>query len=83
MRHNELQFRVEFWKMEEGTAMGNALSPLLAEVFLASYERELQLDQRFPRFWRRYAIVNARQATKVLEFERCEPQPEYKIHDGT
>ena len=73
MRHNVLQFRDGFWRMNEEAAMSNALSPLLAEVFLANYENELKLDQRFPRDWKRYvddvfAVVNARQANNVLDF---------------
>ena len=80
MRHNNLQFRGQFWKMTTGTAMGNALSPLLAEIFMATYELELMSDGRFPRIWWRYvddifAVVVRRQSKSTLQFLNMAHRP--------
>ena len=40
MDHNDFQFRGVFYRMLHGTAMGNSLSPFLAEVFLSRLESD-------------------------------------------
>ena len=71
MTQNVFTFRGTCWRIEDGTAMGNSLSPFLANLFLMFLERKLKLDKLFPRFWCRYvddvfAIVPQRKVDDVL-----------------
>ena len=73
MRHNDFSFRDGFHTMLNGTAMGNSLSPFLAEIFLAKLEKELAKDKKFPRLWIRYvddvfSIVPTRKANETLRW---------------
>ena len=72
MKQNYFQFEEKIFHMTTGTAMGNALSPFLAEIFMASFEREMAANPLFPKLWIRYvddvfAVVRTKLATKTLE----------------
>jgi len=54
MGHNICQFRNNFYKIESGTTMGNSLSPLLAEFFMAKFEIDLKERNLLPKVWLRY-----------------------------
>lgn len=78
MAQNFFQFRNEFYKIEKGTSMGNSLSPVLAEAFMASFELQLRNENKLPRFWARYvddvfAIVQRSQRMELLDLlnSRC------------
>lgn len=54
MDFNCCQFLNTFYKIAKGTAMGNALSPFLANVFMSSLERKIEEEGMLPRVWHRY-----------------------------
>ena len=54
MQQNYFQFRNQFYKINNGTSMGNPLSPLIAECFMSNFELTLKNDSNFPRIWLRY-----------------------------
>jgi hypothetical protein len=71
MEQSYFRFNGEFFKQTFGTSMGNALSPLLANVFLADFETKLSKLKTFPRVWLRYvddvfAIVRSDLVDKTL-----------------
>lgn len=57
MKQNYFQFRGCFYHVEKGTNMGNPLSPLISECFMASFERKLHKQNLLPRVWFRYVDV--------------------------
>lgn len=72
MEQNYFQFRGAFCKVEEGTNMGNPLSPMIADCFMSSFEQKLKNNNLFPRFWTRYvddifAIVDRDKIDETLE----------------
>lgn len=54
MDQNYFQYRDIFYKVENGTKMGNPLSPLLSECFMAALENKLDASNSLPRVWFRY-----------------------------
>lgn len=55
MNQNVFQYKGEFFEQLEGTAMGNCLSPFLAELFMNYFEENAkQKFEYFPRIWYRY-----------------------------
>lgn len=71
MSHNFFQYREQFYKIESGTSMGNPLSPLIAEVFMSSFETDLKARGLLPRIWLRYvddvfAVVKTTEIENVL-----------------
>jgi hypothetical protein len=54
MQENFFQFNGHFYKQNFGTSMGNALSPFMANLFMADLETRLSKLKIFPRVWLRY-----------------------------
>jgi len=54
MPQNIFEFRNSVYKIENGTAMGNSLSPLIAEFFMSKFEEELTQMEALPKVWIRY-----------------------------
>lgn len=54
MKQNFFQFRDVFYQVENGTNMGNPLSPLISDCFMAALERKLEDNHQLPRVWHRY-----------------------------
>lgn len=54
MDQNFFQFGNIHYKIEHGTSMGNSLSPVLAEAFMAQFELKLKNENKLPKFWARY-----------------------------
>jgi len=72
MAQNIFQFRQNFFKTEKGTCMGNSLSPMIAELFMASFEMRLKNQQILPKLWLRYvddvfAIVDKNHIRNLLD----------------
>lgn len=71
MKQNFFQFRNKFYSIEHGTSMGNPLSPLVAEIFMAKFEMDLKRANKLPRVWIRYvddvfAIIKRSQVNEIL-----------------
>lgn len=71
INQNIFMFRGISYKQTEGTSMGNALSVLVAEVYMSKFETKLERNPLFPRVYARYmddiyAIIKSR---KVLAFQ--------------
>lgn len=71
MEQNYFQFRGSIYLIEHGTSMGNPLSPLIAELFMAMFETTLKNDGKLPRIWLRYvddifAIVRKSELNSLL-----------------
>lgn len=54
MKQNYFQFRDKLYHVEKGTNMGNPLSPLISECFMAVLERQLEQKGIMPDVWHRY-----------------------------
>ena len=55
MSQNVFQFNGKFYEQTSGTAMGNPLSPFLAEVFMSKFETDTKKSlTEFPKTWIRY-----------------------------
>ncbi|XP_055846975.1 uncharacterized protein LOC129912629 [Episyrphus balteatus] len=54
MNTNYFQFRGRFFKINFGTSMGNPLSLLIAETFMADFEMQLKRKGHLPQTWFRY-----------------------------
>lgn len=55
MNHNFFQINNKFFQQNEGTAMGNSLSPFMANLFMGRFETDLKNQLvYFPRIWIRY-----------------------------
>lgn len=79
MEHSFFQFRDVFYKVNKGTNMGNPLSPLIAELFMATFELNLKEQNLLPRIWFRYvddifAIVKSEDVENILSVldSQCE-----------
>lgn len=71
MKQNFFQFRKKFYQQINGVSMGNPLSPMIAEIFMASFETSLETKNLLPRFWTRYvddvlAIVKKNSTNAML-----------------
>ncbi|KAJ8932560.1 hypothetical protein NQ318_011202 [Aromia moschata] len=61
-----LQYNGEYFQQHEGTAMGNSLSPFIANPFMSKFETEVKDKfEYFPRVWFRYvddifAVLNTK-----------------------
>lgn len=71
MYKNQFTFRDKFYKLKDGCAMGNPLSPYIANVFLAKFENDFSNHALFPKFWMRYvddvfAVVKRQKIRQVL-----------------
>lgn len=51
MKSNYCQLNEKYYKIIEGTCMGNALSPFLANLFMSKFESTLHTEGRLPRVW--------------------------------
>lgn len=74
------QFRSKYYNTSFGTAMGNAISPFLADIFMMFFEREMQKSQLFPRIYYRYvddvyAIVHRRKIQDTLSMLNSSRHP--------
>ena len=49
-----LEYQGKIYKQKEGLFIGNALSPILAEIFMGSLEKSIKEKSWFPRVWLRY-----------------------------
>lgn len=63
MNQNAFQFNSKIYSQEFGTAMGNPLSPFLANLFMSHFETVASSYNSFPRLFKRYvddifAVVN-------------------------
>lgn len=72
MDQSFFQFDGEIFKVTKGTNMGNPLSPLIAELFMSSFEVNLSNQSLLPRVWWRYvddvfAIIRKEDISKTLE----------------
>jgi hypothetical protein len=54
MQDNYFQFNGHYYQQTFGTSMGNALSPFLANIFMADLETRLSKLKFFPKVWIRY-----------------------------
>lgn len=54
MDQNICQFDGKFYIIKNGTSMGNALSPFLANLFMSHFEMKLKEENFLPRIWFRY-----------------------------
>lgn len=52
MNQSQFQFRYKFYKLKDGTCMGNQLSCFVANVFMCFFENEL--GNLLPHVWLRY-----------------------------
>jgi hypothetical protein len=49
------QINNKFYQQNEGTAMGNSLSPFIADLFMSRFEKDLEEElEYFPSVWLRY-----------------------------
>lgn len=73
MKQRWLEFEGKIYEQKDGLFIGNALSPILAEIFMGSIEKKAMNNDLFPRFWYRYvddvvAIVRKGEEHRVLDF---------------
>lgn len=73
MYTNHFQFRGKYFKLSQGCAMGNPLSPFVANVFMAKVEAIFSENALFPRLWIRYvddifAVVKRNKIRQLLHF---------------
>ncbi|KAJ8932703.1 hypothetical protein NQ318_021222 [Aromia moschata] len=55
MNQNCFPYNGEYFQQHEGTAMGNSLSPFIANLFMSKFETEVKDKfEYFPRVWFRY-----------------------------
>jgi hypothetical protein len=55
MKQNIFQINDKFYQQNEGTAMGNSLSPFIADLFMSRFEKDLEKElEYFPSVWLRY-----------------------------
>ena len=55
MKHNIFKFNGKCYSQKSGTAMGNPLSPFIANLFMSHFETELKNGNvHFPDFWARF-----------------------------
>jgi hypothetical protein len=71
MKLNFFQFNGKFYEQTEGTAMGDALSPLLANLYMATFEMVLKRRNLLPKVWVRYVddifcVINRRKVSTLL-----------------
>lgn len=72
MKQGFFLFREKIYAVEFGTNMGNPLSPMIAEFFMAAFETKLRDENVLPRIWHRYvddvfAIVHKNDIQKTLD----------------
>lgn len=77
MYKNEFSFRDKFYKLTDGYAMGNPLSPYIANVFLSNFETDFSKNRLFPKIWLRYvddvfAVVKRQKNTPSSQFKIIE-----------
>jgi hypothetical protein len=52
MKQNIFQINDKFYQQNEGTAMGNSLSPFIADLFMSRFEKDLEKElEYFPSVW--------------------------------
>lgn len=67
---NQFRFRSNFYKLKDGTCMGNPLSCFVGNIFMCVFETELGSFR--PRIWHRYvddlfAIIKTSQKEELLK----------------
>lgn len=72
MEQSEYQYGGKFYKLKDGTSMGNPLSCFIANTFMGKLETSLQKQNKLPRFWQRYvddviAIVKETEIENILD----------------
>jgi hypothetical protein len=71
MKLNFFQCNGKFYEQTEGTAMGNAFSPFLANLYMANFEMVLKRRNLLPKVWVRYVddifcVINRRKVSTLL-----------------
>lgn len=71
MKQNYFKFGNKCYKVENGTNMGNPLSPLISECFMGALERKLKELNVIPRVWHRYvddvfAVIEKEKVNDIL-----------------
>jgi hypothetical protein len=51
MKENSFQFERKFYEQTFGTSMGNALSPIVANLFMGVFKRKLKRRKLFLKLW--------------------------------
>lgn len=74
------QFRNKFYKLLQGTSMGNSISPLIANLVMSKMEMSLKSRNLLPRCWHRYvddvfAVIKKYELDSICEM--LNSQPEY------
>lgn len=72
MKQNYFQFRDKFYRVDKGTNMGNPLSPIISECFMATFENKLEDNDVLPRVWHRYvddvfAVIDKNKKNEILD----------------
>ena len=79
MYNSHFQFRGNYYKLKDGVAKGNPLSPFLADVFMAHVEKELSKERIFPRLWLRY-VLNELCTFSSFFSNECNSYQSYEIY---
>jgi hypothetical protein len=71
MKLNFFLFNGKFYEQTEGTAMGNALLPFLANLYTANFVMVLKRRNLLPKVWVRYVddifyVINRRKVSTLL-----------------
>lgn len=71
MNQNFFTFRNKIYKQTFGLAMGNKLSPFIANIFLSKMEEKMRVQPWFPRVWWRYmddvyGVIRARGLQQLM-----------------
>lgn len=71
MSKNQFMYDNRFFKLSEGTNMGNPLSCFVANIFMCRLEMDLKSENLFPRIWWRFvddvfAIIKKKNLDRVL-----------------
>lgn len=72
------QFRGVFYKLLQGTSMGNPISPLMAELVMSKMEMGLKSQNKLPRWWHRYvddvfAVIKKGDLEDILSMLNSQP----------
>jgi hypothetical protein len=79
-----IEFNGTIYKQLEGLFIGNALSPLLAEIFMGKLESEMHQLKWFPRFYIRYvddvvAVVKDNEKELLEELNKRHPAIKFTV----
>ena len=73
MNNSHFQFRGKFFKLRDGVAMGNPLSPFITSIFMSAFENDFKKHPLFPKIWIRYvddifAVVRRTKLRQTLKY---------------